>query len=75
MYAYSASYLIISFEEKTEITHIHLAVRVKKFFDSLMGVQEVFRLAKGGVKKCLTPKIFNCSAPHQSIYEHSPGFM
>ena len=24
-----------------------------------------------GVKKGLTTKIFNCPAPHQSIYEHS----
>ena len=50
---------------------IHVAMGVKKVFKLVEGgFKKFWRLAKGG-QKSLTTKIFNCPAPHQSIYEHS----
>ena len=42
----------------------------KVFLHLLRGVQKVLAACEGG-QKSLTSKNFNCSAPHQSIYEHS----
>ena len=42
----------------------------KKFLHLLRGFKKFWWLAKRG-QKSLTTKIFNCLAPHQSIYEHS----
>ena len=43
----------------------------KKFLHLLKGGSKSFGGLRRGGQKSLMTKIFNCPAPHQSIYEHS----
>ena len=55
----------------TDIIHVAMGGGSKKFLHLSRGVQKVLAACEGGGQKSLTTKIFNCPAPHQSIYEHS----
>ena len=57
---------------KKDTDIIHVAMGGSKKFSHMLrgGLKKFWRLGKGG-QKSLTTKIFNCPAPHQSIYEHS----
>ena len=56
----------------TDIIHVAMGGGVKKVFTLAEGGSKGFGgLQRGGGQKSLPTKIFNCPAPHQSIYEHS----